>query len=427
MDTEVAIIGAGPGGMQAAINLGLAGIDTILIDPSPGIPEAPDGIVTVPRRDNIFGKGHCGHPEGSIDWTEQSEAPLHDMLMGGRKIIGKMHWEEILGYNFTRKVFLGLMLDAARQCGAMVLEASVISATKDDTGVNIETTAGRIRAKAVIYAAGVRVNNETLVRQLGLIIPPSVHGIFGDFVYEGDEWKSPDLGFLFNFELVKGGYFWCAYARKSKRVSIGIMNEDEYAAHELIYRFANTGIIPELKDNVPHDLEIQEGRLGAVPHLKDNSWPVPRVTPRTIAIGEATGQIGTYVYEGLFNARYEGMIAAKVLANIKESDGWADLARYKRYEVDVKLLDDNFLRMGRMQHYAMYHGGGANGQIALEAYLKAVNQHEKSVVDAMKTQYIEFSNMRRFEIGLFGAILSRVPFLNKLAVTASLVTARMQK
>ncbi|HME54376.1 MAG TPA: FAD-dependent monooxygenase [Candidatus Lokiarchaeia archaeon] len=425
METEVAIIGAGPAGAQAAIDLGLAGIDTVLIDPSPGLPEAPDGIVTIPRRSSIFGEGPCGQPAGTSDWLEKSEAPIHDMLMAGRKIVGKMHWNEILGYNFTRKIFWGVMLDAARQSGANVLEASVTAAQRDDDGITLQTTSDDVQAKAVIYAAGVRGSNvESIPRQLGLGVPPMVHGIFGDFIYDGDPWQSPDLGFLFNLEIVKG-YFWCAYARKSNRVSIGIMDEDRAANHDLIYRFANTGIIPELKDRVPQDLTIQEGRLGAVSHLKD-AWPVARTAPRVISVGEATGQIGTYVYEGLFNARYEGRVAAKVLAGIKQDDVWANTSRYKQYEKDVKILDDYFLRMARMQHYAMYHGG-TNGQIALEAYLKAFNEHDKIVVDSMKTQYLEFSNMRRFEIGLFGAILGHVPFLDKLSVTASLVTARMQK
>ncbi|MEX2684681.1 MAG: NAD(P)/FAD-dependent oxidoreductase [Candidatus Sigynarchaeota archaeon] len=423
MDVEVAIIGAGPGGMQAAIELGQAGVDCVLVDPRPGVPEAPGGIVTIPRRSHIFGQGHCGQPDGAPDWAEMAESPLHDMLMAGRRIIGKMHWDEIIGYNFTRGVFWKLMLDEVKRRRVSIIEASATALTREADGISIETTGEHVKAKAVIYAAGVRGNTD-IAKNLGLGVPPTVHGIFGDFQYDG-EWKSPELGFLFNLDLVTG-YFWCAYARKTKRVSIGIMNEKCLAPKELIRRFANTGIIPEIKDKVPDDLLIQEGHLGVVPHLRESTWPVTRTAPRVIAIGEATGQIGAYIYEGLFAARYEGKAAAKVITGIKKDDAWGDASRFKRYEAEVKVLDDYFFKMSRMQHYAMYHGG-TNGQIALEAYLKAFNQQEKIVSDAMLSQYIEFSDTRRFELGLFGAIIAHVPFFDKLAVTASLVTARMQK
>ncbi len=423
MNVDVAIIGAGPGGMQAAIELGQAGVECVLIDPRPGKTEAPNGIVTVPRRSHVFGQGHCGQPEGSPDWVEWAESPLHDMLMAGRSVVGKMHWDEIIGYNFTRGVFWGLMLDAVKRLHVPIIEAAATDIARDGDRFDIETTGERVNAKAIVYAAGVR-GDTSLARKLGLGVPPTVHGIFGDFPYVG-EWTSPELGFLFNLNLVTG-YFWCAYARRAKRVSIGIMNERCLAPKELIHRFANTGIIPEIKDKVPADLDIQEGHLGVVPHLKESTWPVARTAPGVIAVGEATGQIGAYVYEGLFAARYEGKAAAKVLASIKKDGAWGDASRFKRYEAEVKVLDDYFFKMGRMQHHAMYHGG-TQGQTALEAYLKAFNEQDKLVSDAMKAQYLEFSDMRRFEIGLFGAIIAKVPFFDKLAVTASLVAARMQK
>lgn len=423
MNVDVAIIGAGPGGMQAAIELGNAGIDCVLVDPRPGVPEAPGGVVTIPRRSYVFGNGHCGHPDGVADWVEKAESPLHDMLMAGRRIVGKMHWDDIIGYNFKRDVFWGLMLDAVRRLHVPVLEASVTSVSRESDGITLTTTREPVKAKAVIYAAGVR-GNTAIARDLGLGVPPSVHGIFGDFSYDG-EWNSPELGFLFNLDLVSG-YFWCAYARKARRVSIGIMNERGLSPKELILRFANTGIIPEIKGKVPIDLDIQEGHLGVVPHLKDSTWPVTRTAPRVISIGEATGQIGAYIYEGLFAARYEGKAAAKVLAGIKADGAWGDAARFKRYEADVKVLDEYFFKMSRMQHHAMYHGG-VNGQLALEAYIRAFNEQNKVVSEAMRAQYLEFSNMGRFELGLFGAIIANVPFFDRIAVTASLVTARMQK
>ncbi len=423
MNVDVAIIGAGPGGMQAAIELGQAGVDCVLIDPRPGIPEAPGGIVTVPRRSHIFGQGHCGQPEGSPDWAESAESPLHDMLMAGRKIIGKMHWDETIGYNFKRDVFWGLMLDAVKRQHVPLLEATATGFNREGDGITIETSREPVKARAIIYAAGVR-GDTGVARKLGLGVPPTVHGIFGDFPYDG-EWTSPELGFLFNLDLVTG-YFWCAYARKAKRVSIGIMNEKCLAPKELIHRFANTGIIPEIKGKLPADFDIQEGHLGVVPHLKESTWPVARTGPRVISVGEATGQIGAYIYEGLFAARYEGKAAARLIAGIKKDDAWGDASRFKRYETEVKVLDDYFFKMSRMQHYAMYHGG-ANGQLALEAYLKAFNEQDKVVSDAMKAQYLEFSNMGRFELSLFGAIIANVPFFDKLSVTASLVTARMQK
>jgi len=229
------------------------------------------------------------------------------------------------------------MLDAVKRLHVPIIEASATGFTRESDGVTIETTKEPVKARAIIFAAGVR-GDTTIARKLGLGVPPTVHGIFGDFQYDG-EWTSPELGFLFNLDLVTG-YFWCAYARKAKRVSIGIMNEKCLAPKELIRRFANTGIIPEIKDKLPADLDIQEGHLGVVPHLKESTWPVARIAPGVISVGEATGQIGAYIYEGLFARRYEGKAAAKVLADIKKDGAWGDASRLKRYEAEVKVLDD---------------------------------------------------------------------------------------
>ncbi|MHA1369184.1 MAG: FAD-dependent monooxygenase [Promethearchaeota archaeon] len=112
LETEVAIIGAGPGGMQAAIELSKAGVDTVLIDPSPGMPEAPEGCVTIPCRSEKFGEGPCGTPTGIPAWENQAETPMKSLVMGGPRVIARWDSPKILGYNFTRGRFWALMLDA---------------------------------------------------------------------------------------------------------------------------------------------------------------------------------------------------------------------------------------------------------------------------------------------------------------------------
>ena len=425
MKKDIVIIGAGPGGMEAAIHLGQSGLDVALIDPRLGSPEGPQGILTVAKRSSIFGKGDCGQPSMEKDWVKHSEGPLNNMMIAGRRTIGKLNSGETLGHTFTRKQFWELMLDAARSTSAEAIQDEVIEAEQDDKGVTVKLKNGDpIKAKGVIYAAGVR-NGSRIARQLGLGTPPVVHGIFGDIQFDGDDWNSPELCFLFNLELVNHGYFWAAYGRKSNIISIGIL-DNKPPDEKLIQRFANTGIIPEIKNKVPSDIKLETGTLGAVSHKKSSGWPVKSHARRVLGIGEAIGAISTYVYEGVFHARYLGMMAARRFIQISKTNAWHDLQQYQAFDDDWKRLDDYLMHMARMQHHAMYHGI-KNGQIALEAYLKAFNKEKGVAVENMVTQYLEFSNMRRYELPLFGAILNHVPFLDKLGVTSAMLAARMQK
>lgn len=421
METDVAIIGAGPGGMQAAIELADAGIDAILLDPAPGLPEAPNGCMTVPRRSAVLGEGHCGHPAGARDWSELAECPLHRILIGGRTVVGRWDSPEILGYNFTRGTFWQAMIDAARAAGARIVQGKATVARTEAHGIVIDTTAGTIEAKAAILAAGVR-GETSLATSLGLGTPPLVNGIFGDFPFDG-EWTSPELSILVNVDLVPHGYFWCAIAPRARRVSIGILNERP-VDEGLIWTFIKTGIIPELVDAVPPGIVMERGILGAVSHVDGSSWPVKQVVPRVISIGESAGAIASYIYEGVFESRYQGKVAASVLAAINRDGAWADPRAYARYETAWRQLDEYNLRMSRQQHYAMYHGGS---NVVIDAYLKAFNARNKAVMAAMRSNYLEFTNMAKYEMGLFGAIMGNVPLLDKLPVTAHLVASKMQR
>ncbi|MBD3187996.1 hypothetical protein GF325_14260 [Candidatus Bathyarchaeota archaeon] len=420
---DVAIIGGGPGGMQAAIELGTKGIDAILVDRQVGKPDAPDGIVTIPRRCEMFGQGPCGHPEGSGEWSDAAEGPLHDILLAGRKNLGIWHSDENLGYNFRREAFWSQMLQSVKDLGIETVDTTITAARKQENGVILESAGGEINAKLVIYAGGVR-GDDRLPGELGIGQPPVVHGIFTNYEFDGI-WNSPELNVLFNLDLVPTGYFWCAYARKSKMVSIGILNESSQVDPSTLRKFTNAGIIPELKE-APATFQLESGTLGAVSHVKSSGWPVKLTSDRVINVGESSGMIASYIYEGIFSARYEGMTAARVMSRILEEGNDADPTATRSYEELVDKLNDYVLHISRQQHHAMYHCG-SNSRITIESYLKGLKAENKHIINALREQYLRFSNYSRFELGLFKAIISNVPFLNKLSVTGSLISARMKK
>jgi len=412
--------------MQAAIELGTAGINTILIDPSPGKPEAPDGLVTVAKRNHVLGAGDCGQPNGGNDWINSAEGPFQTIMIAGRHVASRWNSPDVLGYNFTRETFWSLMLAAVEQAGVTILAATVTGASRDGSGVVLETTAGNVAAKAVIYAAGNAglISNAGLIKDLGLSLPALSHGIFANIVFDG-EWKSPDICFMFNMELVHAGYFYAAYGKKSSKVSFGIMN-DTPTDTALVQRFICTGLVPELQ-GVELPAEFIKGTLGSVSHVQGGHWPVPVVGPRVIAIGEATGAIGSYIRSGLFESRFQGHLAARVMANASNKGDLGSPGALKAFEQEFKAFDDRVLRYSREQHYAMFHAGsGDAGNLVLDSYLKAFNNRTPVVIEAMKTSYLEDVSMSRFEIGQFGAIISNVPFASKLGLSAHLVAARMQ-
>jgi flavin-dependent dehydrogenase len=263
------------------------------------------------------------------------------------------------------------------------------------------------------------------MKDLGLCLPTLSHGIFSNIVFDG-EWKSPDICFLFNMELVQAGYFYAAYGKKSSKVSFGIMN-DVPTDTALVQRFIGTGLIPELQD-IEIPTEFISGTLGSVAHVQGGSrWPVPIVVPRVIVIGEAAGAIGSYIRSGLFESRFQGHLAARVMVNASKKGDLGSLGTLKPYEQEFKAFDERVLRYSRQQHYAMYHAGSADaGNTILDSYLKALNSRNSTVVEAMRTSYLEDVSMGKFELGQFGAIASNIPFASKLGLSAHLVAARMQ-
>lgn len=423
-ETDIAIIGAGPGGMQAAIDLARYDIDVILIDKSLGKPEAPDGCVTIARKSYILGNGHCGAPKGVEDWCKEAECALHAVTMAGRNVKGVLESDEVLGYNFTREKFWSLMLDAAMKSGSTLMEAEVTKGKVNDDGVNLETTNGAIKAKAVIYAGGVRAD-PALPRSLGLGVPPTVNGLFGVFNYDAD-WNESLINILWNQDIVPQGYFWCGVMPKSKKISVGIMNE-KAIEEAWVYRFLQSKVLPVLKEIAPEKLDLQQGVLGAVSHLSSNTWPVVHTQPRVIAIGEGVGAISCYVYSGIFESRYQGQVAANVLRGIKMDRAWDDASKYKQYESEWQPLNQKILRDTRKNHNASYHHG-SNSTLITNGYCKALKQKNNAAVESLLGSYLYFESMAsKYELGLFNAIAGNIPLMSKIPVTANLLQAKMQK
>ncbi|MFX0102216.1 MAG: NAD(P)/FAD-dependent oxidoreductase [Candidatus Hodarchaeota archaeon] len=421
---DIVIIGAGPGGMQASIDLARHDIDVILIDKSLGKPEAPDGCVTIARKSYILGNGHCGTPSGIPDWSKEAECDIYTVTMASRNVKSALESEEVLGYNFTREKFWNLMLDAAMNLGATAIETEVIKGEVRNDGVTLETSDGSIEAKAVIYAGGVRSNPE-LPRSLGLGVPPTVHGLFGIFDYDA-EWNEPYINILWNQDIAPQGYFWCGVMPKSKKISIGIMNETP-VKEAWIYQYLQSKVLPILKEIAPEKLELQRGELGAVSHLSSNHWPVKHARSRVLGIGEGIGAISCYVYSGIFESRYQGQIAAQVLRGIKMDGAWDNAARYQQFESEWQPLNHNILRDTRKNHNASYHHG-SNSVLITNGYCKALKQKNSAAVESLLGSYLYFESMAsKYELALFNAIQSNIPLMNKIPVTANLLQAKMQK
>ncbi|MHA1849322.1 MAG: NAD(P)/FAD-dependent oxidoreductase [Promethearchaeota archaeon] len=423
-ETEVIILGAGPGGMQAAHDLSRNGIDNILIDKSPGVPEAPIGCVTIPRRSKIFGHDSCGalgNPE-TRHWETEAECEVKSLIMAGPKVIGRFKSREVLAYNFSREKFWQLMLKAVKDAGSKIVKAEALSGVNDKDKVILKTDLGEISAKALIYSAGIRTDPQ-LPDSLGLKRPPVVHGLFGSYKYDG-EWLDPPLSVLWNQNLIPHGYFWCGLLPKSRIISIGIIN-NKPVEERLLRKFINSGMIPSLKKNKPDEIQLEVGVLGAVSHVNTREWPVPQVINRTIAIGEATGAIASYIYEGIFASRYQGHVAANVLSEIKNKNSWNELKEYKKFLQAWKPLDNNILHFTRVSHYGLYHG--SFGTYISDGYSKALNKRNRAVVDSIKANYLKFEHLSKYELGIASAILSNVPFLMKFGISTSFLTARMQK
>lgn len=351
MDADVAIIGAGPAGVAAAIHLRRSGREVLLVDKA-----------TFPR-DKICGDGLTAAALRELQalGVEPAMVPswqgVHDIVVrspSGREVTfplpeGRGCYAAVT----TRRDLDAALVDRARVEGVqLALGTAFCGVETHPDGVTLELSSGAITAPYAIGADGMW---SPLRKALG-------HGAVG---YRGEwhafrqyftnvsERAARELVVSFEADLLPG-YFWSfPLVGGRANVGFGIQRGRKQRVREM------AGLWRDLLGR-PHIREL----LGAdaVAEAPHRAWPIPAAIDtttsghgRVLYVGDAAAACDPMTGEGIGQALLTGRMAAAAITNAFDDPPRVQL-RY-REEIDATLVADH--RMSMLLVRALQHRKGA--------------------------------------------------------------------
>jgi geranylgeranyl reductase family protein len=318
LETDVLVVGAGPGGSAAAYHLARHGIDVTMIDKA-----------AFPR-EKVCGDGLTPRSVKAIqDMGIDTDDPRFERVIGlrvhARRTTIQLPWPDLttfppFGLVMPREGFDHLLVQRAVKAGARVLERTeaiapvvvdgwVQGATVRATG-DRDAEPGTIRARYVIaadgaasrFASGVGVTRDAS-RPLGIAARR-----YYRVDYHPGPWIESWLD-LWDGDLLLPGYGWL-FPVAGGRINLGagllntFSNFSEISAQHLFDAFARM-LPPEWAIGE----DTAEGRVlsGPLPMGLNRS---PRAVPGLLLIGDAVGAVNPFNGEGIAYAIETGEIAA---------------------------------------------------------------------------------------------------------------------
>ncbi len=332
---EVAIVGAGPAGSAAAIQLARAGIAVTAIDKAsfPRPKCCGDGLTTGCLR-HLDELGF--DPTAVPSWKVVED--VHLVSPNGKERTFPLPRDAGQFAAIARRTELdAALVDLARAAGAVVIEnCSISSLSQTCDGVEIETSgagalAGSISAQWLLAADGMWSPTRKLLGH-------NLEGYRGDWhafrqyftnVSERAQnelicWFEPDVlpGYVWSFPLGDG----------SANVGFGIQRGGQVSIQEM------KKLWPELLRR-PHIAEFLG--TGAVSEERHTAWPIPArlgklplTDGRVIFIGDAAAATDPMSGEGIGQALETGMLAASTIETMGVSAVPRDVSAH--YELVLK-------------------------------------------------------------------------------------------
>ena len=331
MQCDVAIVGAGPAGIAAALTLRKSGYDVVVVDKAmcPRDKCCGDGLTTGALR--ILEELEFD-PSTVPSWTVCEDVRLRSP--GGREMYMPLPHGAGQFAAITPRIELdNALVDQAKRAGVRVLEGHAFTAidnsSLDYVTLDVEKI-GVIRANFVIAADGMwsPVRKALGLSQSGYLgewhaFRQYANNVTGTAKDRLHVWFDKDLlpGYAWSFPL-KGG---------RANVGFGILRGGKYS-------------VQEMKDLWPNLLQrphIREA-LGATAEMEDRhtAWPIPaRVTTATLSsgrvlfVGDAACVTDTLTGEGIGQALLSGQLAGQAI--VATGNREASIAR-RNYEKLVK-------------------------------------------------------------------------------------------
>jgi menaquinone-9 beta-reductase len=321
METDVLVVGAGPGGAATAYHLARHGVDVTMVDKARFPREKVCG-------DGITPRGVASMLRMGVDPDDPGFERVKGLRVYSRSATIELPWPELRSWpNYglvrTRHDFDQLLVDRATKAGARLLEATeAVEPTFDDgwvTGAVIRPGAEpqadltTVRARYVIAAdgaasrfarpAGVRRDD---TRPLGIAARRYYRS-----TYHPGPWFESWLD-LWEGDLLLPGYGWL-FPVAGGRINLGagLLNTfkgfKDISAQRLFNAFATM---------LPSDWGISEetadGRVLSGP-LPMSFNRVPQAVPGMLLVGDAAGAVNPFNGEGIAYAMESGELAAELV------------------------------------------------------------------------------------------------------------------
>lgn len=341
---DLIIIGGGPGGATAAKIAAESNANVLLLEAGEegrykccagGIPARSEDFSPIPH-----GVGER-EVTGGVLFTPK-KGPMEFEASGKNN----------KGYCMFRTDFDKYLLDISQDAGAQIIYESRVKRIEIGKNKNVKIVGTKeFQSKCVILATG--LGGAQLQRTLGMEVPPMVSGIQAEIsVPESviDDQFGNRVWEFFDRSLIDHGIGWVF--PKSQTLSIGVLGKGVKMSH--FNAFLKSPFIKEKIEG--REMKVFGGRKVWAAPIPDRLIAKP-YRERVMVIGDACGTADPILYEGIYQARLSGKIAAEVFCQAleKEDFGESELARYN--ELLLKHLYDEGLRYSYKFHHLLYHSG----------------------------------------------------------------------
>jgi menaquinone-9 beta-reductase len=339
MHADVAIVGAGPAGLAAAIRLGQLGAHHFVIvdrqtfprDKTCGGAITPAGIRVLKSLGVYTAIAAHSHPVGNLRFKFHGNREINlrsEVLVCPRRVL-----DQVL---LKRAVELGGIFVPNFQVNYLLL--------RGDRVCGIHAADGReIHARQTVVANGSRSH---FVPERGR------HGTIRTIMgwWETDRSKCDHLEFVFDRTL-KPYYGW-RFPEGPTRINIGICYEDgndRKNARNLLSSFLKRHYSDVLMSG------RQVGNYKGQP-ISSSFRAVALTSPGRIVVGEAGGMVDPASGEGIYHALCSGVLAGQALCQIL-THGVVSSHAFERYETACRKTFDQSFRLGRLIRHFIGHGG----------------------------------------------------------------------
>ncbi|NHJ19441.1 MAG: NAD(P)/FAD-dependent oxidoreductase [Candidatus Lokiarchaeota archaeon] len=344
MKYDLVIVGGGPGGATAAKIAAESGVKVLLIEAAEesrykccagGIPIRNEDFTPIPKG--------VGEREitGGVLFTPKS-GPMEFEASG----------KENKGYCMFRTDFDKYLLDVSQDAGAQIMYGARVKRIEINKGNAVKIIGPQeFQSECVILATG--LGGGILQRNLGLEVPPMVNGIQAEIdVPESivDEQFGNRVWEFFNRDLIEHGIAWVF--PKSQTLSVGVLGKGAKMNH--FEAFLKNPFIKEKIEG--RKMRVFGGRKVWAAPIPDRIIMKP-YRDRVMVVGDACGTADPILYEGIYQARLSGKIAAEVFYQAYEKEDFGDASLSKYHELLMKYLYQEELRYSYKFHHLLYHSG----------------------------------------------------------------------